>query len=117
VVSIRQAGRAEALAAGRLVSAGRRECAAVARHGARTFYVAFCMLPPRRRHAIHAVYAFSRAADDIADDPALSAVEKRHRLAEHRQRLTEVYSGAPRTPRQAALADAVVSFAIPRAML
>ena len=32
----------------------------------------FLLLPPGRRRAIHAVYAFSRAVDDVADDPALS---------------------------------------------
>jgi squalene synthase HpnD len=109
--------RPRAPAATRLVSDGRRECARVARRGARTFYVAFCMLPPRRRHGIHAVYAFSRAADDIADDPALPAAEKRRRLAQLRQRLAAVYAGAPRTPQQAALAEAVGSFGIPRPML
>ena len=83
-MSASQAGRPGGLSTGRLVADGRRECARVARQGARTFYVAFCLLPPRRRHAIHAVYAFSRAADDIADDPALPAAEKRRRLAELR---------------------------------
>src|SRR5438477_4689496 len=106
-----------ALGNGRLVAQGHRECARVARAGARTFYVAFCLLPPRRRHAIHAVYAFSRAADDIADDPALPAAEKRRRLAELRGRLAAVYSEMPRTPQQAALAEAVRVFAIARGLL
>jgi phytoene synthase len=75
------------------------------------------MLPPRRRHAIHAIYAFSRAADDIADDPAMPAAEKRQRLAELRERLGPVYAGAPCTAQQAALAEAVEAFAIPRPML
>ena len=101
---------------GRLVSEGRRECARVARTAARTFYVAFCLLPPRRRHAIHAVYAFSRAADDIADDPGLSAAEKWDRLGALRDELPAVYS-VPSTPRQAALAEAVAVFAIPRGLL
>jgi phytoene synthase len=101
---------------GRLVADGRRECARVARTAARTFYVAFRLLPPRRRHAIHAVYAFSRAADDIADDPGLGAAEKRSRLGALREELSSVYS-VPTTPRQAALAEAVAAFAIPRELL
>ena len=100
----------------RLVAEGHRECARVARTAARTFYVAFCLLPPRRRHAIHAVYAFSRAADDIADDPGFSATEKRYRLDVLRDELSAVYS-EPVTPRQAALAEAVGLFAIPRRLL
>ena len=105
-----------ALGNGRLVAQGHRECARVARAGARTFYVAFCLLPPRRRHAIHAVYAFSRAADDIADDPGLDAAEKRYRLGALRKELSAVYS-APTTPRQAALPEAVGVFDIPRELL
>jgi 15-cis-phytoene synthase len=101
---------------GRLVAEGHRECARVARTAARTFYVAFCLLPPRRRHAIHAVYAFSRAADDIADDPGFSATERRYRLDVLRDELSAVYSD-PVTPRQAALAEAVGLFAIPRRLL
>jgi phytoene synthase len=88
----------------------------VARTGARTFYVAFRLLPPRRRHAIHAVYAFSRAADDIADDPGLTPARKRYHLGALREELSSVYA-QPVTPRQAALAEAVAAFAIPRRLL
>jgi phytoene synthase len=101
----------------RLASDGARECAHVARTEARTFYYAFLLLPPARRRAIHAVYAFSRAVDDVADDPALSAADKLRRLDAHRASLQAVYAGLPGTPRLAALADAVARYAIPRAML
>jgi phytoene synthase len=43
---------------------------------ARTFFLASHWLPPGRRRAIHATYAFCRIADDIADhcsDPAAAA--------------------------------------------
>ena len=96
---------------------GSRECARIARTEARTFYYAFLLLPPRRRHAIHAVYAFSRAVDDVADDTALSPADKLRRLEAHRASLRSVYEGRPGTPRLAALADAVVRHSIPRAML
>jgi phytoene synthase len=96
---------------------GARECAHVARHEARTFYYAFLLLPPGRRRAIHAVYAFSRAVDDVADDPALSPADKLRRLDAHRGALHSVYAGLPGTPRLAALADAVARHGIPRAML
>jgi 15-cis-phytoene synthase len=101
----------------RLADQGARECAHIARHEARTFYYAFLLLPPGRRRAIHAVYAFSRAVDDVADDPALTAADKLRRLDAHRAALESVYAGLPGTPRLAALADAVARFAIPRSML
>jgi 15-cis-phytoene synthase len=53
-----------------------RLCTAIARFHARTFYLASQWLPPGRRRAIHATYAFCRIADDIADhssDPAAAA--------------------------------------------
>jgi phytoene synthase len=101
----------------RLAAEGARDCAHIARTEARTFYYAFLLLPPARRRAIHAVYAFSRAVDDVADDPALSADDKLRRLDAHRATLQAVYEGRPGTPRLAALADAVSRFAIPRSML
>jgi 15-cis-phytoene synthase len=101
----------------RLLAEGVRECAHVARTEARTFYYAFLLLPPARRRAIHAVYAFSRAVDDVADDPALSPADKLRRLEAHRAGLRFVYEGRPGTPRLAALADAVARYSIPRTML
>ena len=53
-----------------------RLCMAITRAHARTFFLASRWLPPSRRRAIHATYAFCRIADDIADhssDPAASA--------------------------------------------
>lgn len=108
---------ASAGAARTLANAGARECAHVARTEARTFYYAFLLLPPARRRAINAVYAFSRAVDDVADDAALSPADKLRRLDAHRAALHSVYAGRPGTPRLAALAEAVARYAIPRAML
>jgi phytoene synthase len=104
-------------AARSLLTTGTQECAHVARTEARTFYYAFLLLPPTRRRAINAVYAFSRAVDDVADDPTLSPADKLRRLDAHRAALQSVYAGRPGTPRLAALADAVARHAIPRHML
>ena len=46
-------------------------CARIVRRSGSSFAAAFWMLPPQRRRALHAVYAFCRLADDIADDPAV----------------------------------------------
>jgi phytoene synthase len=54
-----------------------RLCAALTRSYGRTFFLASHGLPPVRRRAIHATYAFCRIADDIADefcDPLAAAV-------------------------------------------
>ncbi|MCD6028626.1 MAG: crtB [Thermomicrobiales bacterium] len=44
-----------------------RACAAIARAYGQTFYFASRFLPPYRRRAIHATYAWCRIADDLAD--------------------------------------------------
>ena len=47
-----------------------RLCAAIARSHGRSFFLASHCLPPDRRRAIHATYAYCRIADDIADHSA-----------------------------------------------
>jgi 15-cis-phytoene synthase len=47
-----------------------RQCSEIARTHGRTFFLASQFLPPNRRRAIHATYAFCRIADDIADRSA-----------------------------------------------
>jgi 15-cis-phytoene synthase len=42
-------------------------CSAIARSHGRSFFLASHCLPPERRRAIHATYAYCRIADDIAD--------------------------------------------------
>jgi 15-cis-phytoene synthase len=44
-----------------------RRCTQIARAHGRTFFLASHALPPDRRRAIHAIYAFCRIADDIVD--------------------------------------------------
>jgi phytoene synthase len=50
------------------------------RKRARNFAYGIMLLPRPKRNAIAAVYAFAREVDDIADDEALAADEKRDRL-------------------------------------
>ncbi len=47
-----------------------RQCSEIARTHGRTFFLASRFLPPDRRRAIHATYAYCRIADDIADRSA-----------------------------------------------
>jgi 15-cis-phytoene synthase len=55
-------------------------CRGITRERAKNFYYGFLVLPKRKRQALCAVYAFMRRCDDIADDPTLSAADRRQRL-------------------------------------
>ena len=46
-----------------------------------SFYRGMRVLPPDRRHAMYAIYAFCRMVDDIADEDGRSAPDKLPRLA------------------------------------
>ncbi len=86
---------------------------AVARRRARNFYYSFLALPPEKRRALCAVYAFMRYCDDISDG-ATSTDEKRRMLALWRSQLSAAqrgeFDGSPILP---AFHDAIESFSIP----
>lgn len=81
-------------------------CAEVTRRSSSNFYYAFHLLPPEKRQALCAVYAFCRFVDDIADrsDPNWSP---RDAIARWREEVAAVYAGRPTHPISRALADAV----------
>lgn len=89
-----------------------RHCHAVTRGSASSFAAAFWMLPRPSRRALHAIYAFCRLADDIADDPEVSG-DRGVLLKRWRQELASVYAGVPTHPVGVALADAVRRFELP----
>jgi phytoene synthase len=67
-----------------------------------SFYYAFRFLPPERRAAITAFYAFCREVDDVVDevhDPGVAA----HKLAWWRQEVASAFAGAPNHPATQAL--------------
>jgi phytoene/squalene synthetase len=49
-----------------------RICRAIAKREAKNFYYSFVALPPPRRNAICAIYAFMRKADDLSDDESIT---------------------------------------------
>jgi phytoene synthase len=55
-------------------------CRAIAKREAKNFYYSFVALPPARRNAICAIYAFMRKADDLSDDESFSREERRRQL-------------------------------------
>jgi phytoene synthase len=67
-----------------------------------SFYYAFLFLPPPRRAAITAFYAFCREVDDVVDevsDPGVAAAK----LAWWRQEVANSYAGQPSHPAMQAL--------------
>jgi phytoene synthase len=69
------------VADGPLLARAYAECGAVIAEHGKTFYLASKLLPPAKRRAIRALYAFCRVTDDIVDDAAGSTVDKEVRLA------------------------------------
>jgi presqualene diphosphate synthase len=78
-----------------------------------SFYWAMRVLPPDRREAMYAVYAFCREVDDIADEPAPED-DKRRRLAAWRGEIARIYDGKPRTVVGQALKEAVARYGMER---
>jgi phytoene synthase len=86
---------------------------AVARRRARNFYYSFVVLPPEKRRALCAVYAFMRYCDDISDGSGLIP-EKQTALRTWRQNLDSALAGdVSGSPILRAFQDTVHRFSIP----
>ncbi|GAA5183049.1 presqualene diphosphate synthase HpnD [Niveibacterium umoris] len=78
-----------------------------------SFYYSFLFLPPDKRRAITALYAFCREIDDVVDEtPDLQIASTK--LAWWRKELAAVYSGTPQHPVGQALAPLVQQFNLPQ---
>lgn len=69
-----------------------RCCRLVARSEARNFYYSFLVLPPVRRAALCAIYAFMRYSDDISDDER-EDVPRAERMRRWRAALDRAFEG------------------------
>jgi phytoene synthase len=93
-------------------------CRAIAKREAKNFYYSFVALPPARRNAICAIYAFMRKADDLSDDESLSREERREQLAAWLAMWRQVREGAATgDPVFLAVRDAAARFQIPFSLL
>jgi phytoene synthase len=76
-----------------------------------SFYYAFLFLPPERRRAITALYAFCREVDDAVDEasePQIAAAK----LAWWRAEVAQLFAGNPQHPVTRALAPFTQKFSI-----
>jgi phytoene synthase len=81
-----------------------------------SFYYAFLFLPPERRRAITALYAFCREVDDAVDEPSDPSAA-RATLAWWRGEVARFFAGNPQHPVTRALAPAIEPFGITQAQL
>ena len=84
-------------------------CEEKAARSGSSFYYSFRFLPPERRRAITALYAFCREVDDVVDEVTDPGVA-RLKLAWWRSEIAAMFGGTPRHPVALALAPAVAAF-------
>jgi len=81
-----------------------------------SFYYSFMFLPPPRRRAITALYAFCREVDDVVDevtDPSVAHAK----LVWWRTETAAIFNGTPKHPVALALVPVVREFGLPEANL
>ncbi|MBV8086388.1 MAG: presqualene diphosphate synthase HpnD [Chloroflexi bacterium] len=88
-------------------------CRDLTKRAAKNWYYGFISLPPEKRRAIYAAYAFSRECDDDTDEQG-TLEAKREAIARTRERLDAAYSGQTDDPILLALGDAAKRYDIPR---
>ncbi len=81
-----------------------------------SFYYSFLFLPPDKRRAITAFYAFCREVDDVVDETQDVSVA-RTKLAWWRTEVVNIYQGNPQHPVGKALQSVVTQFNIPQEKL
>jgi presqualene diphosphate synthase len=85
----------------------------IVRAAGTSFYRGMRVLPPDRRYAMYAIYAFCRMVDDIADEESPFA-DKAPRLDAWRLRVDRLYRGEADDAVTSVLAAAVRAFALRR---
>jgi squalene synthase HpnC len=83
-------------------------CGQIARGHYENFTIASWLMPRAMRRHMHAIYAYARLADDLADEE-----RDRAKLDQMERDLEEAYNGRPRGPLFLALADTARRYDIP----
>lgn len=78
-----------------------------------SFYWGMRLLPPAKREAMFAIYAFCREVDDIADGDMMPDA-KLQELAHWREDIEALYDGRPSRPTTRALLHPVAEFDLPK---
>ena len=81
-----------------------------------SFYNSFRFLPPNRRRAITALYAYCREVDDVVDECSDAQIAAT-KLAWWRQELDRLYAGQPEHPVTRALQPVLTEFNLPQELL
>lgn len=81
-----------------------------------SFYYSFLFLPPPRRRAITALYAFCREVDDVVDETEDVGIA-RTQLAWWRTQIDACFDGTPEHPVCLALLPAIRDYGLPREQL
>jgi squalene synthase HpnC len=95
------------------------EAFAICEARARAHYENFpvgLLVPRDKRRYVHALYAFMRAADDFADEPAYEG-HRAEKLDQWEQRLHAAYAGEAADPIFIALRETVRTLEIPKELL
>ncbi|MCB0075644.1 MAG: squalene/phytoene synthase family protein, partial [Caldilineaceae bacterium] len=91
----------------------RRHAEETVKRSGTSFAAGMRILSKPRREAMHAIYAFCREVDDIADEEGPVA-DKRIGLAAWRAEIDQLFLGAPQTPTGVALLEPVRAFDLPK---
>ncbi|WCJ58844.1 presqualene diphosphate synthase HpnD [Fontisphaera persica] len=90
---------------------------AITRKSASNLALAFVLLPPAKREAMSALYAFCREVDDVADEEQLPPAQRRALLAEWREDLQRAGAdAAPRLPVLQELQPVIHQYRLPLAL-
>lgn len=91
-------------------------CQSKAAGSGSSFYYSFLFLPPPRRRAITALYAYCREVDDVVDEVSDPAVAQA-KLDWWRTELDRLFAGDPQHPVTQALAPHIEVFGISHELL
>ena len=88
-------------------------CAAQVNQSRSSFRLSFLLLNREQRQAIHALYAFCRAVDDIVDETD-DTTSARQQLNDWRSEIESLYQGSPSHPITIALHPAIGTYHLSR---